>query len=172
MAEALLRRQVDQAGIDVRASSAGVTFDGRPATPEAVEAMAAMGIDLSSHRSRIIDEPMVRAADLVIAMERLHVREAVVLAPEVFNRTFTLKELVRRGESVGPRRDEPPADWIALAALGRRPLDQLGQSAADDVADPFRRSAKVYAATAAELDDLVSRLVQLLWGRVTAVKQG
>ena len=120
--------------------------------------MAAMGIDLTPHRSRIVDATMIRAADVVIGMERLHVREAVVLAPEMFGHTFTLKELVRRGESVGPRGDEPVEQWMARISAGRRPLDQLGWSADDDVADPFGRSVKVYAATAAELDDLVSRL--------------
>ncbi len=55
---------------------------------------------------------------------------------------------------------------MALTSLGRRPLDLLGESADDDVADPYRRSARVYAATAAELADLVSRLVTLLWGPV------
>ncbi len=166
MAEALLRHRAAQEDIDLDVSSAGILFDGRPATEEAIETLAGMGIDLSTHRSRIIDAEMVRAADLVIGMERLHAREAIVLAPDSLGHTFTLKELVRRGESVGPRGREPVEEWMAMTCRGRNSLDLLGESADDDVADPFRRSARVYAATAAELEDLVSRLVGLLWGPV------
>lgn len=168
MAEALLRERGQQEGIDLEVSSAGILFHDRPATPDAVDTMARMGIDLSAHRSRIFDADMVRAADLIIAMERLHAREAIVLAPDVFDRTFTFKELVRRGESVGPRGTRPIDEWLVSTSLGRRPLDLLGESREDDVADPYRLSTRVYAATAAELDDLVLRLVGLLWGAVCA----
>jgi protein-tyrosine phosphatase len=166
MAEALLRHRAEQEHLDIAVSSAGILFDGRPATDEAVETMANMGIDMSGHRSRILDADMVKAADLIVAMERLHAREAMVLVPDVFHHTFTFKELIRRGESVGPRGTEPVQDWMALTSLGRRPLDLLGESEQDDVADPYRRSARVYAATAAELDDLVARLTRLMWGPV------
>ena len=115
-----MRHRAEQEGLDLTVSSAGILFDDRPATEEAVDALARLGIDLSSHRSRVFDADMIRAADLVIGMERLHAREAVVLAPETFGHTFTLKELVRRGESVGPRRHEPVEDWMALTSLGRR----------------------------------------------------
>ena len=166
MAEGLLRQRAEQDGIDLSVSSAGITFNGRAATDEAIETVGRLGVDLAAHRSRILDADMVRAADLVLAMERLHVREAVVLAPDVFGRTFTLKDFVRRGESIGLRRDEPFEEWLANVSLGRRTLDYLGESDEDDVADPFRRSAKVYAATATELVDLVSRLVDLVWGPI------
>jgi protein-tyrosine-phosphatase len=167
MAEALLRNRAEQAGIDMTVSSAGILFEGRAATEEAVDTMARRGIDLSAHRSRMLDAEMVRAADLVLGMERLHVREAIVLAQDTFGRTFTLKELIRRGESVGPREREPIEAWMATAAMGRKSLDLLGESADDDVADPYRRSARVYEATAVELEDLIARLVDLLWGPIS-----
>ncbi len=166
MAEALLSNRAEQAGIDLTVSSAGILFDGRPATDEALDTMARRGVDLSAHRSRILDAEMVTAADLILGMERLHVREAIVLAPETFGRTFTLKELVRRGESVGPRQREPIEAWMTTAASGRKSLDLLGESADDDVADPYRRPARVYEATAVELEDLLARLIGLLWGPV------
>ncbi len=85
-----MRHRAEQEGLDLVVSSAGILFDDRPATEEAVDALARLGIDLSSHRSRVFDADMIRAADLVIGMERLHAREAVVLAPETFGHTFTL----------------------------------------------------------------------------------
>jgi hypothetical protein len=47
---------------------------------------------------------MIRHATLRIGLEREHVQEAVLLDGSAWPRTFTLKEIVRRGEEVGPRR--------------------------------------------------------------------
>jgi hypothetical protein len=98
-------------------------------------------------------------------MERSHVREAVVTAPEVFSRTFTLKELVRRGRRVGPRRpDEPLDDWLAKAHEGRTPRELLGGSTEDDVDDPIGQPRAAYERMVAELDGLLDELVWLVWG--------
>ena len=95
MAEALLRTRADERGFPLQVSSAGLMFDDRPATPEAVKVLADIGVELADHASRIISPEIVAAADLMIGMERRHVREAVVLVPESFRHSFTLKELAR-----------------------------------------------------------------------------
>ena len=60
--------------------------------------------------------------DLVIWMERKHVREAVVPGPEAWPRSFTLHELVRREDAIGPRRrSETLQAWLTRAHLGRSP---------------------------------------------------
>src|SRR5207244_2007021 len=108
----------------------------------------------------------VERADLVLAMERLHAREAVMLSDDARARTFTLKELVRRGRSAGRRRpDETMADWLARVRTGRRPVELMGESPDDDVADPYLRSASAYGACIEELDQLVRELVDLAWPR-------
>ncbi len=164
MAEAFLAYQMATRHIPGRVSSAGLFKDGQPASAHGVTVAGRKGHDLSRHRSRVMDAEMLREADLILGMERMHVREAVVLANDVAPRAFTLKELVRRGQAVGPRhRDEPIQDWIARAAEGRRATDHLGASAADDVADPIGRSIEHYERTAAELDGLVHQLSDLLW---------
>ena len=164
MAEALLRERLRSRGIDATVSSAGITFDGRAATDEAVKAAAAYNLDISEHRSRLMNAEVVHQADLVVGMERLHAREAVVLGDSLLPRCFTLKELVRRGEAVGARgQDETVAAWLARANAGRRPMELLGESDEDDVADPYLGSPKVYEACIAEIDDLVERLVDLIW---------
>ena len=57
---------------------------------------------------------MLTGADVLIGMAREHVREAVVLAPDVWGRAFTLKEIVRLGEERGGRApDEPLEQWLA-----------------------------------------------------------
>jgi protein-tyrosine phosphatase len=164
MAEGLLKERLRSRGIDATVSSAGITLDGRAATDDAIRAAAAYDLDISAHRSRLMSAELVHAADLVIGMERLHAREAVVLGESLLPRCYTLKELVRRGEAVGRRRqDETIVAWLDRANAGRRPMELLGSSEDDDVADPYLGSQKVYAACIAELDDLVERLVNLMW---------
>ena len=65
---------------------------------------------------------MLARADLVLGMERRHVREAVVLLPEIMPKAFTLKELVRRGEEFGARtRGRSLEDWLVdVAGTARR----------------------------------------------------
>ena len=97
-------------------------------------------------------------------MSREHLREAVLAQPDIWPRAFTLKELVRRGETIGPRAPGESIDaWLARAHAGRNRADLLGSSSADDVEDPIGLSRSAYEKTANELSDLVDRLVDLLW---------
>lgn len=162
MAEVLLQHRLDGLGAGARVSSAGELPGGVPAEGGSVRAMEARGLDLGAHRSRILAAPMLARADLVLGMARRHVREAVLALPEAWPRTFTLKELVRRGEAAAPRRgDQSLAQWLALVHTGRRTGDLLGEDAVDDVEDPIGAPDYVYESTAAELEDLVDRLIAL-----------
>jgi protein-tyrosine-phosphatase len=132
--------------------------------PEAVAALAHYGLDISGHRSRYLEADDVRSADLVVCMARSHVREAVVLVPDAWPRTFTLKELVRRASEVGLRRPgEGLATWLARVGEGRVQSELLGDADVDDVDDPLHGAAEDYLATAALLEELVDRLVTLAW---------
>src|SRR5688500_13518527 len=165
MAEALLRARTTAAGLDVRVHSAGLLEGGSGASPDGVAVMGGRGLDTSTHRSRQVTEAMIDDADLVIGMARGHVREAVLLVPDAFPRIYTLKELVRRGEQAGGRAPGQPLDeWLNKLHAGRTHSDLLGSSPDDDVADPIGRPRAEYERTAAELDDLVTRLFALVWG--------
>ena len=145
-------------------SSTGISFTGRPASTNAVEVLRRRGIDIAPHRSRELVADQLMHADLVICMERSHVREAVVMKPGKFPRIFSLKEIVRRGEQIGPRMvGEDVERWLDRAGLGRRPQDHLGSSPDDDVADPIGMPLDAYERTASELADLIDRLVDLMW---------
>jgi protein-tyrosine phosphatase len=162
MAEALLRAALQARGVEATVSSAGLFRGGVPASPGSVVAMARRGLDLDRHRSRTVTSELLGGADLVLGMARLHVREAVVAAPEVWPRAFTLKELVRRGAAAGPRPAGQPLEaWLAAVHEGRRRADLIGDDAEDDVADPVGGPERLYLATAEELEDLVTRLVDL-----------
>jgi protein-tyrosine phosphatase len=164
MAEGLLARRLDDAGVKAHVHSAGLLDDGRPASAHGVEQLRAHGVDLTGHRSRRMGAALVAEADLVLGMASEHVREAVVLTPSAWPRTFTLKELVRRGSATGPRRGgEELAEWLARAHVGRSTRALAGARPEDDVADPIGGTPADYARTAAELDDLLERLVTLAW---------
>lgn len=165
MAGALLTRHLSGSPAPVTVRSAGLRTEGAPASPEAASALAARGLDISGHRSHRVAGSDLAWADLVLGMSREHVRHAVVTAPDTWPRAFTLKELVRRGEQAGPRMPaEPFAGWLARVHAGRERAALLGDSPADDVADPMGGPAQAYADTVALLDDLAGRLARLGWG--------
>jgi protein-tyrosine phosphatase len=165
MAEGLLRRSFTDAGIGAVIGSAGLLPGGAPATRDAVATMAGRGVDISAHRSRTLDAELAQTTPLVIGMARMHVREACASYGAPVGRTFTLKELVRRGEQAGPRAEgEVLAAWLGRVGAGRRPSDLMGDAPADDIADPVGRPRAVYEDTADELEDLVGRLFDLLAG--------
>ena len=84
MAEGLLRARAAEAGVAVNVSSAGVMHGGAPATADAVDVLAELGIDISTHVSRRLDRDMLGEADLVLTMTRDHLREAVVTDPSQY----------------------------------------------------------------------------------------
>ena len=145
-------------------ASAGLGEAGLPAPDEVLEVMLRRGVDLTAHRSTTLTAPMVAEADLVVGMSLRHVQEAVLLEPVAWERTFRLKEIVRRGEFVGPRLPgQDVAAWVR-AAQGDRDRTALAHvSPEEDVADPYGGPYAGYEATAAELDDLTGRLAALLW---------
>jgi protein-tyrosine phosphatase len=153
-------------GLDepVAVSSAGLLDGGYPAPTEVVKAVASYGADLASHRSTQLTAGAIEAAALVLGMERRHAREVVLLVPSAWPRTFTLKELVRRGEKVGARTPgQSLSAWLSVLSDGRHRTDLVGRSPDDDVADPLGGDPSDFRATAAELSDLVQRLARLLW---------
>jgi protein-tyrosine-phosphatase len=168
MAEGLLRRLFVRAGVGAEVGSAGLLPGGAPATANAVATMAARGIDISGHVSRTLDHESAGTTPLVLGMTRLHVREACVLYGAPVERTFTLKEFVRRGEQAGGREaDEAVASWLARVGAGRRTTDLVADDPEDDIADPVGRPRAAYEATADELEDLLTRFVGLLAGTPT-----
>jgi len=164
IAAALLEMRLKEPAPEVVVESAGLRETDATLDNGALRVLDRQGVDLRRHHSRAIDSEMVGGATLVLGLEREHVREAVLLDPSVWPRTFTLKEIVRRGEATGARRPgESISDWVARAHGDRSQRDLLGADRADDVADPFGGPPGGYEEAAEEIDDLVTRLVSLVW---------
>jgi len=161
----LLRQRLRRGGVIARVQSAGLLHGGSPASAHSVDLLRERGLDLSGHRSQTLTADLLRGSSLVVGMAREHVREAVVMTPDAFPRTFTLKELVRRADEVGPRRaGEAFEDWLRRVHGHRSPRDLMGASSADDVRDPIGQPRGAYVTMVGELDDLIGRFFWLAWG--------
>jgi len=94
MAKALLKKKMAEKNRnDVEVLSAGLLMmGGLSATAETREILEREGIDVSGHRSQRVTRDMIKRADLILVMERLHEERILEIAPEVKNRLFLLKE--------------------------------------------------------------------------------
>jgi protein-tyrosine phosphatase len=96
IASALFDRKLEQRNLNHawRSESAGTwAREGYPAARESQELLKAMGIDLSRHRSRMVNETILKGADLVLVMEKGH-REALWFEfPAFRGRVFLLSEM-------------------------------------------------------------------------------
>jgi protein-tyrosine phosphatase len=120
-------------------------------------------VDLASHRSRLITAEAVERADVVLTMEHYQVAEVVLIEPDAWERTFTLREIVQRGQRVGPRApNEELADWLRRLSAGRTRMELVGAWHLD-VADPAGQGALAIEQAADEIQGLVDRLADLAW---------
>jgi protein-tyrosine-phosphatase len=162
LAAALLRRALE--GTDVVVLDAGTGEAGYPVTEGTLGAAARLDLDLADHVSTTVDASLIEQADLILTMEREHVRAIVLDHPTAWEKTFTLKELVRRSADRDLYRNgEPLAEWLAELHEGRSRADLLGASPIDDVADPTADRRADHNTTAEELDALVDAAVEYVW---------
>ncbi len=169
MAAALLSAQLANRDTAVQVSSAGILGAGQlgagqPPPPAVIDVLAARGLDVAWHHSRVVTPGDLARADLILGMSREHVRHAAVLLPQAWPRAFTLRELARRGQEAGPRGPaEPLSGWLARVAPCRDRRELLGSSPGDDVADPLGGTRDGYEATARLLAELTHELADLCW---------
>jgi protein-tyrosine phosphatase len=79
MAAACMRERAAARGlVDLVVDSAGTLgLEGERAAPEAVRALAEVGIDLSNHRSRGLVTSDLTSSDLILVMTREHLRDVI-----------------------------------------------------------------------------------------------
>lgn len=97
MAQALLRKALAEdrgSGFeDIEAWSAGIwAHPGQPASAEAQKVMNSLGIDISQHRTRLLEERLVNDADLILTMTGSQSRQLKELYPRRSSGIFTLPE--------------------------------------------------------------------------------
>ena len=77
MAEGLLKKLVEDAGLPVEVASAGTSaWEGGPAQPEAIDVAAGEGLDIAGHSARLLTADLVEWADITLGMSPTHVLRA------------------------------------------------------------------------------------------------
>jgi protein-tyrosine phosphatase len=154
-------------GLPVSTESYGtLRVEDAPPLPEAVDIAAGCGISLSEHRSRYLNNASLEDVDLLLGFEPAHVRQAVVDAQALRERSFTLGDFV----PLLPAYGAPPADGdlvgrarSLVADAGQRFADSTGLRPAS-ISDPFGGPWRVYRQTAFEIRELTIALVEGLFG--------
>ena len=100
MAEGIFRKylaeklqcNVDEFGkMGYKVSSAGIIGSvGFSASPEAVAACAAMGVDIKAHRSKALSRELIEESDIVFAMERIHRDRVIALDSKASEKCWLL----------------------------------------------------------------------------------
>src|ERR1035438_9042945 len=92
LAEGLLRHML-RGRNDIQVASAGLgALEGVGATGAAIEVMAELGIDISSHVSQALGSELVRQADFILTMTRQHYDAIQALHPAAAEQTFLVRE--------------------------------------------------------------------------------
>ena len=142
MAEALAKQILTEkgAGHRIEVISAGTAaWEGISATPEAVEAMKARGIDLSRHQAQQLTAQTVEEADLVLTMTQRHKAYVQGIAPCGSCPIYTVKEYV---------------------AGGKGKPDDLCTATGFDITDPFGQGLEVYDSCADELEYNIGKALE------------
>ena len=160
---ALLGSYLADAGLDTRVSTAGMADRDLPVTDSARTLLAGRGIDVADHRSCVIDDSLMSTADLVITAE---VQNVVFVGGQwegSFARTFTLPELVQRGEAVGARSGAPLGEWLKVVSEGRPAgFAYMTDPTVLEVPDPSAQPASSWRATFDGIDQMCRRLAVVL----------
>jgi protein-tyrosine phosphatase len=118
MAAAILRRRIAELGLEdqIAVLSAGVwAEDGHEASANAVTTLAARGMDLTGHRSRLLTPALLGEADLVLVMEEAHRRSLFYLAPQYLSKVYLLTEMSGKHTDVADPHGGPAEGYVRTA---------------------------------------------------------
>lgn len=160
----MLQAELERKDVDVTVESAGFHASHQPAAAGSLREAAVRGLDLSTHRSRRVEAPDLRRADLVLTMELAQLRDAVTAEAGCWPRAFTVRGFLRRADSVAPQVGADGRGWLAGVHAGRRAGDLLRAGTVDDVPDPMGGPPAAFAAMGAEFDDLAPAVARLIAG--------
>lgn len=151
-------------GGTVRVRSAGIAA-GRYLSAETIETAREMGLDAESLRPTQVTREILRAADLIVTMTGDHRAEVLAMAPEVAEKTFSLKELTRLLALMPPPAPSTErASVLARIAEAERRRNADGGAVLEGVRDPLGLPMDVYREVAADIEAGVDALVRGLFG--------
>lgn len=140
VATGLLHDRLQQRGLtDWNVASAGTwAIVPRGASRHSVEVMQRNGFDITAHRARMVDGPIIAGADLVLCMEVGHAEALRVEFPDEAHKVFLLSEMVDQTFSVtdpyGGPYEEYELMYEGLEELIDSGLDRIIELASTNVA--------------------------------------
>lgn len=159
LAEALLRRQLEDAGLEADVASAGIAApSGATPDPKLQRVATELGVDVSAHRSQRLKPEHTAIADLILVMTRSHAEKVGAIDPSAAGRVVTLRAAAWKSRTSSGR-DLPFAEWVRLLTADV-PLAERVWSTSQDIADPIGRPLRRYREMAAEVDSSLSALVR------------
>lgn len=145
MAEAFFNDLItnEKPGCEFTACSAGIASCGGMPASENTQAVMKDNyqIDVSSHNSRVVTEEDINSAHLILTMTYNHKEYLLARFPSAKGKTYTLGEYV-----------ENPDNNSRAEGPGRK----------YDIPDPYGMSIDVYACCAADIRELVKKLIARL----------
>lgn len=129
----LEKRLKDTGRNDITVFSAGVVgLEGMGATQEVIQLLRQDGIDVSGHRAEKVSPEIIKQADLILVMERVHEEEILRLAPQAKNKIFLLKEFAK----------------ISQGDL--------------EISDPIGKPLNIYEQTFAIIKEAIERIIKII----------
>lgn len=152
-AERMLRHQLEELGLPgIEVASAGTAaLVGEPVSPPMAELISKAGGDAAGFVARQLEPALLRRADLVFLMTSAQRTAAVSLAPASVQYAYTLGQLATMLALVDPHhiaaagQGTDAGSRLAAAVALAKHQRILGVDPADDILDPYERSAAVYA---------------------------
>lgn len=140
MAEGIFKAFLKDNNIDnINVSSAGIsTFEGDSANEKAIYTLRNKGIDIKSHKSRQITKEIIENSDLILTMTKSHKGMILNALPEYLNKIFTIKEYVYINNNE----------------------ELTGKNL--DIADPYGLDYNIYEKCAAEIEENLKKIIEIL----------
>ena len=92
MAQGLMNHLSNEKELAVQATSAGLAADGEPIAENALAALQELGIDMSYHRSRPLNENDIENANAIFCMTQRQMMAIVSIYPASADRLYLLGE--------------------------------------------------------------------------------
>ena len=94
IAAALTRAALSKAGLDLEVESAGTRASaGQPATENTVKILAEHGVTLAPHQAKLCTPDLIKKADLVLVMQKLHRSQVIAKVPAAARKTAVITDL-------------------------------------------------------------------------------
>lgn len=130
MAAGILKKMLKDRGIEnVEVDSCGFVEEGLPASQYAIEVSGEHGVDISGHRSKVINKALIDESSIILTMSKRHKDEVIKLSPDAQEKAFTITEFVDEDgeieDPIGMGKDMYERTFKKLHGILERVIDKI-----------------------------------------------